>query len=85
MKESKFHMVDLSQAITMPLIRQSCINTKQTQLLSESGPNDNLTNTNIGIGLKNFNSLNISPSKLSQNEIRQTAFVHPSTFHRDLH
>ena len=73
MKESKFHMVDLSQAITMPLIRQGCINVIQTQLSSEPGPNNNLANTSTGIGLNNSNSLNISSSNLSENEIRQIA------------
>ena len=49
MKESKFHMVDLSQAITMPLIKQSCINTTQTQLSPESDSNDKGANISIGI------------------------------------
>ena len=85
MKESKFHMVDLSQAITMPLIKQSCINTIQTQLSSESDSNDNGTNINIGTEENNSNSQDMLPSNLSENEIRQIveqlAFVHPSAFH----
>ena len=60
----------------------------KTQLSSESGPKDNFANTNIGIGLNNSNSINISPSNLSENKIRQiaeqSAFVHPSTFHPKL-
>ena len=85
MEESTFHMVDLSQAITMPLIKQSCINTIQTQLSLESDSNDNGANINIGITENNPEPLNMLLSNLSENEIRQiveqSAFVHPSAFH----
>ena len=81
----QFHMVDLSQAITMPLIKQSCISTIQTQLSPESDSNDNGANINIGIKEKNSKPLNMLPSNLSENQIRQiaeqSAFVHPSAFH----
>ena len=85
MKESKLHMVDLSQAITMPFIKQSCINTIQTQLPAESDSNNNGANTNIGIKENNSEPLNTLPINLGENEIRQiaewSAFVHPSAFH----
>ena len=88
MKESKLHMVDLSQALMMPLVKQSCINAIQTQLSSESDSNDNDANINIGMGENSPNVLNMSPSNLSENEIgqlvEQSAFVHPSTFHPKL-
>ena len=69
-KESKLHMVDLSQAITLPLIKQSCINTTQAPLSPESNLNDASASINTSI---------------KENEIRQigeqSAFVHPSAYH----
>ena len=85
MKESKLQMVDLSQAITMPLIKQSCINTIQAQLSPESNLNNNGANINTSIKENNSEPLNTLPSNLSENKIRQiaeqSAFVHPSAFH----
>ena len=87
MKESKFHMVDLSQGITMPLIKQSCINTIQTQLSPklDSDSNDNSANINTGKNENDPEPLNMALNNLSENEIRQiaeqSAFVHPSAFH----
>ena len=87
MKESKFHMVDLSQAITMPLIKQSCINTVRTQLSPklDSDSNDNGSNINTGKKENDPEPLNMSLNNLSENKIRQiaeqSAFVHPSAFH----
>ena len=85
MKESKLHMVDLSQAITMPLIKQSCINTMQEQLSLEPNSNENGANINTSTKENNPEPLNTLPSNLSENEIRQiaeqSAFVHPSAFH----
>ena len=74
MKESKFYMVDLSQVITMPLIKQYCINTIQTQLSPEldSDSNDNGANTNTS-KKKDPEPLNLSLNNLSENKIRQIA------------
>ena len=78
-------MVDLSQAITVPLIKQSCINTIQAQLSLESNLNDNGANINTSIKENSPKPLNTLPSNLSENSIRQiaeqSAFVHPSAFH----
>ena len=71
----------------MPLIKQSWINTIQTQLSPEldSDSNDNGANTNTSKTKKDPEPLNISLNNLSENEIRQiaeqSAFVHPSAFH----
>ena len=85
MKESKLHMVDLSEAITMPLIKQCCINTIQAQLSPKSNSNGNGANINISIKENNPEPSNTLPSNLSENEIRQIAeqspFIHSSTFH----
>ena len=88
MKESNLHMVDLSQALMIPLVKQSCINAIQTQLSSESDSNNNGANINIDTGKNSPNVLNMLPSNLCENEIRkiaeQSAFVHPSPFHPKL-
>ena len=87
MKESKFHIADLSWAITMLLIKQGCINTIQTQVSSELGSDSNINHTNIDIDINKGipEPLNMSLNNLNENEIRQiaeqSAFVHPSTFH----
>ena len=71
----------------MPLIKQSCINTIQTQLSPEldSESNDKGTNTNTSNKEKDPDPLYISLSNLSENEIRQIAeqlaFIHPSAFY----
>ena len=87
MKESKFHIVDLSQAITMPLIKQGCINTQVSSELS-SDSNINHKNMDIDINEGTPEPLNMSLNNLNENEIRQIAeqssFVHPSTFHPKL-
>ena len=58
MKESNFHIVDLPWAIMMPLIKQSCINTIQTQVSSELSPDSSINHTNIDIDI-NKGTLNL--------------------------
>ena len=72
MKESKFHFIDLSWAITMPLIKQGCINTIQTQVSSEFSSDSNINNTNIGIDINEGTPepLNVSLNNPDKNEIR---------------
>ena len=87
MKESKLHMVDLSKALSTPLIKQNCVNTIQSHTLRDHCPNydDNHAKINMDIKINDIELANVTPTNLSEKQIRwiaeQSAFVHPSMFH----
>ena len=90
MKESKLHMVDLSKALSTPLIKQNCVNTIQSHALRDLHPNydDNHAKVNMDTKGSDIELANMTPTNLSEKQIwqiaEQPAFVHPSMFHPKL-
>ena len=87
MKESKLHMVDLSKALSTPLIKQNCANMIQSYTLKDLCPNYDDSHAKINMDTKgnDIELANVTPTNLSEKQIwqiaEQSAFVHPSTFH----
>ena len=87
MKESKLHMVDLSKALSTPLIKQNCVNMIQSHTLMDLSPNhdDNHIKINMDTKDNDVELANVMPINLSEKQIwqiaEQSAFVHPNMFH----